>query len=172
MPLAIARYDQAVWPVQVVFVAVAVLAVFLALRPTPGAGRAVMGVLAFFWAWMGAVYHALFFAPVNPAAYLFALLFVAQGTLLAAEAIWNGLSFRVRADAWGITGAVLLAYAFVGYPALGYLLGHRYPYAPTFGLPCPTTIFTLGLLLWMERPSWCGCSRSPSPSRSWGARRP
>ena len=34
------------------------------------------------------------------------------------------------------------------YPALGDALGHRYPAAPTFGLPCPTTIFTIGLLLW------------------------
>jgi len=25
--------------------------------------------------------------------------------------------------------------------------GHRYPRVPTFGLPCPTTIFTLGILL-------------------------
>jgi hypothetical protein len=34
------------------------------------------------------------------------------------------------------------------YPAISYALGHRYPAAPTFGLPCPTTIFTLGLLVW------------------------
>lgn len=26
------------------------------------------------------------------------------------------------------------------------------PAMPTFGLPCPTTIYTLGLLLWAERP--------------------
>jgi len=30
---------------------------------------------------------------------------------------------------------------------LGYNLGHVYPYSPTFGLPCPTTIFTFGILL-------------------------
>ena len=39
---------------------------------------------------------------------------------------------------------------------LGYFLGHRYPAAPSFGLPCPTTIFTLGLLLWKrdKMPAW------------------
>lgn len=26
--------------------------------------------------------------------------------------------------------------------------GHRYPVTPTFGLPCPTTILTIGLLAW------------------------
>jgi hypothetical protein len=36
------------------------------------------------------------------------------------------------------------------YPVLGYFLGHVYPHSPTFGLPCPTTIFTFGLLLWAD----------------------
>lgn len=48
--------------------------------------------------------------------------------------------------------AVLLAYALVGYPLLGVALGHRYPATPTFGLPCPTAILTLALLLWAEPP--------------------
>jgi hypothetical protein len=34
------------------------------------------------------------------------------------------------------------------YPILGQLLGHLYPRCPTFGVPCPTTIFTFGMLLW------------------------
>jgi hypothetical protein len=31
------------------------------------------------------------------------------------------------------------------------LAGRTFPRAPGFGLPCPTTIFTLGVLLWIER---------------------
>jgi hypothetical protein len=31
---------------------------------------------------------------------------------------------------------------------LATVFGHTYPTRPTFGLPCPTTIATLGLLLW------------------------
>ena len=31
--------------------------------------------------------------------------------------------------------------------------GRRYPALPTFGLPCPTTIFTNGLLLFAEAPT-------------------
>jgi hypothetical protein len=34
------------------------------------------------------------------------------------------------------------------YPVLGSVLGHGYPMAPTFGAPCPSTIFTFGILLW------------------------
>ncbi len=35
------------------------------------------------------------------------------------------------------------------YPLIGVASGHRYPAMPMFGVaPCPTTIFTFGLLLW------------------------
>ena len=47
-----------------------------------------------------------------------------------------------------------MGFALVVYPAIGYGLGHRYPAMPTFGVPCPTTIFTLGLLLFADRPPW------------------
>ena len=42
---------------------------------------------------------------------------------------------------------VLILFALIIYPVLGYFIGHVYPFSPTFGLPCPTTIFTFGLLL-------------------------
>jgi hypothetical protein len=61
----------------------------------------------------------------------------------------------VIADPGGLrraAGAVVMLYALLGYPALGYLLGHRYPEAPTFGAPCPTTILTFGLLAWAANP--------------------
>ena len=49
----------------------------------------------------------------------------------------------------------MLLYGLVIYPVLGYFLGHRYPASPTFGAPCPTTIFTFGLLLWAtSRVNW------------------
>jgi hypothetical protein len=48
-----------------------------------------------------------------------------------------------------------VVYALAVYPLIGYLSGHRYPATPTFGAPCPTTIFTFGLLLWIsERVPW------------------
>lgn len=37
------------------------------------------------------------------------------------------------------------------YPLIGLSLGRVYPASPTFGLPCPTTIFTFGILLWIDR---------------------
>jgi hypothetical protein len=48
---------------------------------------------------------------------------------------------------YGIMGIILVAYALLIYPVLGYWWDHIYPASPTFGLPCPTTIFTFGILL-------------------------
>jgi hypothetical protein len=39
------------------------------------------------------------------------------------------------------------------YPLLGLGFGHSYPRAGMFGVaPCPTTIFTFGILLWATKP--------------------
>ncbi len=43
-------------------------------------------------------------------------------------------------------------YALVVYPAWSYLAGQSFLETPTFGLPCPTTIFTMGLLAGLTRP--------------------
>ncbi|HEU0014122.1 MAG TPA: DUF6064 family protein [Longimicrobium sp.] len=146
-----ARYNQAVWPAQVLFYVLAAAVAWLALRPRAGSSRLVIAALALLWAWMGIVYHWGFFAPVNPAAALFGTLFVAQATLLLQAGLFRPrLPFRAAAGLEGTAGAVLIAYALVGYPLLGYLLGQRYPHVPTFGLPCPTTIFTFGVLLWAD----------------------
>jgi Family of unknown function (DUF6064) len=51
----------------------------------------------------------------------------------------------------GFFGAIFIAYALVIYLLIGYVLGRIFPSTPTFGTPCPTTIFTFGLLLWADR---------------------
>ena len=151
------RYNQAVWPMQVVLYLLAAGLIWAAVRGGRRSGRWVGGGLAFLWAWMGVVYHWGFFTAVNPAAWLFGGLFVLQAVLFVLVGTVAGrLSFRWRRDAFGVAGATLMAYALVLYPLLGALAGHGYPRGPTFGLPCPTTILTFGLLLWAARevPAW------------------
>ena len=147
------RYNEAVWPAQWVLYAFACAAIMLAIRGKPRDGRLISGVLATFWLWMAIGYHFTFFAAVNRAAIVFGALFGVQAVLFGAYGVWKGqLEFRPQADLAGITGMLLVAYALVGYPLLGAALGHRYPASPTFGVPCPTTIFTLALLLWARPP--------------------
>lgn len=45
-----------------------------------------------------------------------------------------------------MAGVALVVFALVVYPIWSWYAGHSYPYTPTFGLPCPTTLFTVGML--------------------------
>lgn len=147
-----ARYNEAVWPGQVVLVGLALAAVFFAWRQQPAGDRISSGILAMLWAWMGVVYHFLFFRSINPAAVLFGVAFLLEAAALAVVGVARGrLHFRGAADARGLAAGAMVVYALVLYPLLGQAAGHSYPATPTFGLPCPTTIFTLGLLL-LARP--------------------
>lgn len=144
-----AAYNKAIWPAQVAAYLTGVIVAWAILSRRPWAGLAAAGVLGTMWLWNGLAYHLTFFAPINPAAYGFAALFVLQGALFIGHGvIGNGLSFAKPFDWRGALGILLIAYAGLFYPALGYLLGHAWPYAPMFGVaPCPTTIFTLGILM-------------------------
>jgi hypothetical protein len=96
---------------------------------------------------MGVVYHLVFFRSINPAAVVFGILFILEGVLLIVFGGWLGrLRFAWTPTISGLLGAALISYALLVYPTLTLVLGHQYPAAPTFGLPCPTTIVTLGLL--------------------------
>ena len=151
-----ATYNTAVWPAQILFYALALLAIVLAARMS-SAGKSVTIILVFLWAWMGLVYHIGFFTSINKAAYGFGALFVVQALLLLyAGIVRRDLAYSFKGDPRSVAGAVLLAYALIVYPLLGIAFGHSYPQSPTFGLPCPTTIFTFGLLLWCDRrmPWW------------------
>ena len=146
------RYNLAVWPAQWVLVVMGLAAVVLALSERQRASQWVSVTLAAVWFWMAVVYHLAFFASINPAAMAFAVAFAVQGALF----VWVALrapavTFRPRSNIAAVIGAVLIVYAIVVYPVVGYALGHRYPAAPTFGVPCPTTIFTLGLVVWAGR---------------------
>ena len=150
------RYNTAVWPVQIALVVAAMVAVVLAWRPRPGSERAIGVILGALWLWMAVVYHLIFFRTINPAAKVFALLFLAEAAILLFQVGWKRrVRFVRRPGLRGAVGAVLVAFALAGYPALAHALGHRFPALPTFGLPCPTVIFTLGILSWAEpRPHW------------------
>ena len=146
------RYNRALGPAPILAWALAALALGLAWRGGPRASRAVLAILAGFWAVNGAGYHLAFFRSVNPAAVIFGALFLAQAALFAAAAARpEPLPFRFRRTPRHALALALAAYAAVVYPLLGLAFGHAYPRAPLLGVaPCPTTIFTFAILLLAE----------------------
>lgn len=142
------RYNNAVWPGHVLIYLAGLTAIALAFKRGRVASELISLILTALWLWMGVVYHLIFFSTINKAAPLFAALFIFQALIfIFAGALNSRLSFGFRYDVPGILGAVLITYALIGYPITGMAFGHVYPAAPTFGVPCPTTIFTFGLLL-------------------------
>jgi hypothetical protein len=146
-------YHAAVGPAPLLLnlLGLAALALVFARRRRAAAGVAISSLLALLWAWSGIVYHGVFFRRINPLALGFGLLFVLAALLF----LWHGvvqrrLRFSAGKDWRGLWGATLVLYALVLYPVALTLLGHTYPAMPSFGLPCPTTLFTLGLLAWAE----------------------
>jgi hypothetical protein len=146
------NYNQSIFPLQIFFYILAVTIIFCSIKRIAGADKIVNSILTFLWLRMGIVYHLLFFTTINNAAYLFGSFFIVQGMLLFYYGVIKGkLTYRFKQDTVGITGVILVTFALLVYPLLGYLFGHVYPEAPTFGVPCPTTIFTFGVLLWSDR---------------------
>ena len=144
-------YNETIFPLQILFYVLAGTIVYLSLKKIIWSDIIINSIFSFFWLWMGIVYHLLFFSKINKAAYLFSGLFIVQGILFwYFGVITKRLTYRFKFAVPETIGAVLILFALAIYPLLGYFLGHIYPMAPSFGLPCPTTIFTLGALLWIE----------------------
>lgn len=142
------QYNTTVWPVQILLNLFAVLMIIVTFKKVKIANKLNSAILAFFWFWIGLVYHLLFFTSINKAAYVFGVLFIIQGILFIFAGVLKGqISFKLSWDLYGIMGAVFIVYALMIYPVFAHLLGQVYPKMPTFGLPCPTTIFTFGILL-------------------------
>jgi hypothetical protein len=140
-------YNQSVWPLQLVFILLAVFAVFVVIWKPISSGKIIPVILALLWIWMGGVYHLLFFSAINEVAKIFGILFIMQGLLFLRYALTGAQTFQFRKGTYGTAAGILIIYALVIYPLTGYYTGHVYPYSPTFGLPCPTTIFTFGILI-------------------------
>ena len=151
-----AAYNRAIWPAQVVAYALGLVALAAAWKGGVWGRRVAAIVLGAFWLWNGAIYHFAFFAQINPAAYAFAALFLLHGLLCLCVA-------AVASDRWFPTPSTtgwrrsialgLIVYAAVLYEVFSYLQGHGWPHAPIFGVaPCPTTIFTIGILILLGHP--------------------
>jgi len=146
------EYNFSIWPLQLFFYLLALLSILLSLNKLRKTDKIISLVLASLWIWMGIGYHIIYFSTINKAAFIFGIAFLLQGFLfLYFSFIKTNISFKFSSNIYGVTGSLLIIFALIIYPLLGYFQGHVYPASPTFGVPCPTTIFTFGLLLWTDK---------------------
>jgi hypothetical protein len=142
------QYNESVWPTQIVLYAVAIAVLALLVRARPAECRIIAGLLTLLWTWMAIAYYFVFFTRISGSGWVIGAGLLAGGLWLG----WTGgikgkIQFGPRRDWRGALGWLLILYALIAYPLVGFVVGHRYPAMPTFGLPCPVTIFTVGLLM-------------------------
>jgi hypothetical protein len=143
-----AEYNEAFWLV-VVALWIATIPALLLVWRKPARWSPILSVfLGALWLWNAAAYHAFLFTRINPAAWIFSALFAVQAVLLLRAGLQKQ-RYLSASGARHALGLALAAYS-LAYPFLSMALGHDYPATPTFGLPCPTTILTIGVLLTVQ----------------------
>jgi hypothetical protein len=152
------RGNAAIWPMQLVWYASAVLIVGLALWPVRRSAQIICMLAAAYLAWIGIVFFGVVDRGGVGLAWLWAAVFILEAVLfLIAGLARRELVFAPRFDRWdlaSVLGALFIAYALVGYPIIGLLSGHPLSTLPVFGLaPCVTVVFFFGLLLWAQAPA-------------------
>jgi Family of unknown function (DUF6064) len=160
------RYNEAIWPVQIVGYAIGlfIVAMLIAgLRGSPSflpsptlVDRLLPALLGGYWAWLGVVFMWGYQADISASGRPFGVLFLI-GAAAFGVAAFAGTDLGLgRVPSWRLAiGGSMIVYALLFYPLLGALAGHTYPSAPIFGVaPCPTAIFTFGVLVCCTRPRW------------------
>lgn len=142
-------YNAAIWPAQIAAFCLGLVTVSLVFLKPAQATRGIFAILAILWLVNAIGYHAFFFSRINPAAWLFAGSFLLQAMMFAAAAARPEImSFQIHRDLRTACGLAAIGYALLIYPLLGQWAGLGFMGGPMFGVaPCPTTIFTIGLLL-------------------------
>jgi hypothetical protein len=142
-----AAYNERLWLFAVglwILTAYVLIAIVVGKAPRRST---IAGLLTVHWAWAGLAYHVAYFSAINPAAWVFGGLFLLQAGLFAWYGLMTrGLRFYPASPFRRGVSLALISFALV-YPAVALLEGHTYPAAPTFGVPCPTTILTIGFLV-------------------------
>jgi hypothetical protein len=145
----IERHNLALWPAHLVALGLGVAIALLLRRSTRARSRAIAGVLAALWAWVGWSFVATRYATINWAASWLSSLFAVEVLILG----WLGVStthlwFGWRRDVRSSVGAVLLAISLALYPLLAPACGRGWTQSELFGIaPDPTALGAIGLAL-------------------------
>lgn len=146
-----ATYNNLLWPAVVALWVITLIGIVQLLRGRAN-HRLLSALLTLHWVWSGAVYHGGFFTRINPAAWLFAVLFVGQaGAFLWVGVVQGRLQFEPGRTTRHAAAAAFLVLS-LAYPFLAILSGHPWPGVPVFAVPCPTLLFTTGMLLMLAPP--------------------
>jgi hypothetical protein len=141
-------YNLAIWPMQLLTLALGVALLALMQGRASWHGRAAAAILAACWLWVAIRFHLERYATINWAASYFAAAFALEALLLAWIGVVRGrLAFDRGQPIARWTGLGLVVFAVLAFPFVGMLAGRTWAQSEIFGVaPDPTAIATLGVL--------------------------
>ena len=143
------HYNHTIWPLPIVGVML-MFGVLLAVYLRPGAIADILAKIALdlAWLWVGVSFFWLNVASEFREGYLWGALFLAQGTAFLIDAFFGTLEFRPARSRYLFWLTLILAVVAAAEPAVGHLVGRRWPTWEVVGTtPGPTAAFTAVLLL-------------------------
>ncbi|RKY74631.1 hypothetical protein DRQ12_13025 [candidate division KSB1 bacterium] len=153
------KYDAAIFPMQFIFsIAAVVLVVFMVKKPSARLNRWINLFLVLCYLWIGVVFFLVHNKDLSIKMHYFQpILMFIIAFLFALDLFLKRTNFKFSNNhCHNSIMLFFMAYSIIGYPLIGWLLGHPYSvkiygdfsiWVPIFGVyPCPTTIFSLSLL--------------------------
>ena len=141
-------YNLAIWPAQLVGVAIGLAIVALLIAKHDGRERIIAALFAACWLWIGWAFHYQRYAQINWVAPWFAAAFALQALLLVVVGVAaDRIVFRPASGRPFWLAISLIAIIVVGYPLLAPLTGRSWTTAEVFGVAAdPTALATIAAL--------------------------
>ena len=144
------NYNAFVFPAQYVFIFFGILALILLFSDKKHKNMFTGTLLGVFWIWMGLAYYLTFFTGISKAGIGFALLFLFEGIYLIYATFRLKIEFTFKRSVSNYLALFFIIFGIFLYPIIGYIRGEELLRTISLGLPCPTTIFTLGFLMFCK----------------------
>ncbi|GJL99073.1 MAG: hypothetical protein DHS20C07_07530 [Methyloligella sp.] len=165
---SIAFYNQSIWPLPLLAIAISLLFFWLTLKLDPKKSIVAVFILALGWAWCGAIYHFKFYQQINWMAYYYGWVFIGQSVLMMGwllktwliipkqESASHSETQIVQNSKWQQTvGKTLIGLSVFALPLVGLIDGPNIKASLLLGLsPAPTLLATFGLKLISEKTPW------------------
>lgn len=143
-----ADYNLSVFPMQLILVLVGIFALLMVCSRYKRKNFVIAIYLSFIWLWSGLVYHIGFFSELNKPAFIFGGLFALQGFLVLYDHLAHiKLNFSFNKTFIDGIGIFLILFGIIIYPLISWMSVGEYNHIIAVGLPCPTTIATIGFLM-------------------------
>lgn len=157
----VGSYNEMYLIVTILTFVLAIVSLLMVFRKNEHSNRIVSFTLTFLWLWIGVVFGIIVFGSfptvlagieMTGSWYLFGGIFTVHGIiLLYFGVIKDTVSYSWKPDTRHYLGLLFILFGVVIYPFVGVLAGRVFPGYPIFGImPCPVTLFTIGLLLWSD----------------------